>query len=116
MVTMVAREFWLGSGGSRDSVFRIHGLPGVTALGISLGADQSFGSAALGARGEGANPPLEGSVSGRESGSEIVSGAFALTSGRPDLYPWGLMAMPVPTTTTTKKGAILSQKFCCQFF
>ena len=83
------------------SRIRIHGLPGVTALGISLGADQSFGSAALGARGEGANPPLEGSVSGRGSGSEIVSGASALASGRPDLYPWGLMAMPATTTTTT---------------
>ena len=82
-----------------DYVFRIHGMPRVTALGSSLRADQSFGSASLGARGEGANLSLEGSVSGSGSGSEIVVGASALTSGRPDLYPWGLLAMPGPNQT-----------------
>ena len=99
----------MGSGGTCDSLFRIHGLPGVTALGISLGADQSFGSAALGARGEGANPPLEGSVSGRESGSEIVPGASALTSGRPDLYPWGLLAMPGPNQTKPNQTKLIRE-------
>ena len=74
-------------------------MPRVTALGSSLRADQSFGSASLGARGEGANLSLEGSVSGSGSDSEIVVGASALTSGRPDLYPWGLLAMPVPNQT-----------------
>ena len=81
----------------------MHGVPRVTALGSSLMADQSFGSAALGARGEGANLPLEGSVSDSGSDSEIVLGASALTSGRPDLYLWGSMAMPVTTTTTTTR-------------